>query len=161
MAFKTMKATTTNNNQSLENSRVYLKLDSRIEPIEIKKSPYGYRGKEFLNDFTKQITDYPVCFLELNSIDPEPVEFQTKTSKVTKRTVFHGYLKPGRAAKLGINFRMVLSEIWQDDTKTFSYGATIDLSKREVKEVSEETRKLFELDDKPGNDKPRKKKGGK
>jgi hypothetical protein len=141
-------------NQNLENPRVYLKLDSRIEPIEIKKNSFGFQTKKYLNDFEKQIETSPECFLEMDSIEPEPVEFQTKTNQYSKRTVFHGYLKPGRAAKLGINFRIVLSEIWQPSTKVFCYGATIDFSKREIKEISEDTRKLF---DKPKDSKPGKK----
>lgn len=144
----------------IERAEIYLKLDSKVIEFEIKKNVFGYRTTKYVNDFTKQIEESPKCFLKLFGLDIEELEFKTHTNE-KKKSVFHGFLKPGRAAALGINFKIVISEIWQDDTKTFSYAIDAKISYKEEKEISDFARNLFDLDDKPNNDKPKKKKGKK
>ena len=149
----------TNNNQSkqlIEKAELFLKLGSRIVEFEIKKTVFGYRKTLYVNDFTQPIESEPRGFLKLFSIDPEEIEFRLSTKK--DKRIFFGSLQAGKSAKLGINFKIIISEIYQDDTNTFSYALDANISKKEEKEISDFARNLFELDDKP---KSKKKRGGK
>lgn len=141
---------------TLEHSTIYLKLDSRIEEFEIRKTSFGYKSKRYLNDFKEQIKESPKCFLKLVSHDPEEIEFKTQKSK--DRFVFHGFLKAGKASFLGINFKIVISEIWQTETQVYCYGIDVSISRKEEREISDFARTLFDLPEKPNNDKQRKKK---
>ena len=141
---------------SIEKAELFLKLGSRIVEFEIKKSVFGYRKTLYVNDFSKPIEEEPRGFLKLFSIDPEEIEFRLSTKK--DKRIFFGSLQAGKSAKLGINFKIIISEIYQDDTNTFSYALDANISKKEEKEISDFARNLFELDDKP---KSKKKRGGK
>ena len=151
-----MKEQTKNNKQSIERSEIFLKLDSRVIEFEIKKTVFGYRVRKYVNDFTKPIKEEPKAFLKLFGIDPEEIEF--KVSKDKNKRVFFGFLKAGRAATLGINFKIVISEIFQHDTNTFSYALDANISKKEEKEISDFAKNLFDLPEKPNTEKPRKNK---
>ena len=154
-----MDTTNKQSKLSIEKAELFLKLDSRIVEFEIKKTVFGYRKKKYANDFLKPIEENPKCYLKLFGLDPEEVEFKVSTDKSKK--VFFGHLKRGIPVQLGINFQIVISEIWQDDTKTFSYGIDTSISYKEEREISDFARNLFDLPDKPNNDKPQKKKGAK
>ena len=134
-----------NTKTTLDHSTVYLKLDSRIVEFEIKKTSFGYKAKKYANDFSKQIQEPPKAFLKLFSLEPEEIEFKTSTSK--SKTVFHGFLKVGRSASLGINFKIVISEIWQPETSVYCYGIDVSISRKEEKEISDFARNLFDLDE--------------
>lgn len=153
-----MKEQTKNNKQSIERAEIFLKLDSRIIEFEFKKKVFGYRETKHVNDFTKAIEEKPKCFLKLYGLDPEEIEFKTHTGK---RKVFFGFLKPGRAATLGINFKIAITEIFQADTNTISYALDTNISYKEEREISDFAKNLFDLPEKANNDKPRKNKGGK
>ena len=154
---KTMKP---NNNQqlSIEKTELFLKLDSRIVEFEIKKNVFGYRFTKHVNDFQQPIKEEPKAFLKLFSIDPEKVEFRV-TQKQDKR-IFFGYLQAGIPAKLGINFKIVITEHFHSDTKTYSYSLDANISKKEEKEISDFARNLFDLDE-PTPGKMTKKRRGK
>jgi hypothetical protein len=62
-------------------------------------------------------------------------------------------LKPGIPNQLGVKLEITITEIWQPDTKTYSYGITIQMSLKEEKKPSEYALKLFGMDDKPGKKK--------
>ena len=145
--------------QSIEKSEVFLKLDSRIVEFGIKNNVFGYRYTKHVNDFLKPIEEEPKAFLKLFSREPEKIEFRV-TQKQDKR-IFFGYLQAGIPAKLGINFKFVITEHFHNDTKTFSYSLDANISHKEERQISDFARNLFDLPDKPNNDKPRKKKGGK
>ena len=147
------------NNQSkqlIDKAELFLKLDSRVLEYEIKKNVFGYRFTKHVNDFQKPIQEEPRVFLKLFSIDPEKVEFRV-TQKQDKR-IFFGYLQPGIPAKLGINFKIVITEHYHSDTKTYSYSLDANLSRKEDREISDFARNLFDLPEKPNTDKPRKNK---
>ena len=147
------------NNQSkqlIDKAELFLKLDSRVLEYEIKKNVFGYRFTKHVNDFQKPIQEEPRVFLKLFSIDPERVEFRV-TQKQDKR-IFFGYLQPGIPAKLGINFKIVITEHYHSDTKTYSYSLDANLSRKEDREISDFARNLFDLPEKPNTDKPRKNK---
>ena len=150
------------NNQSkqlIDKAELFLKLDSRVLEYEIKKNVFGYRFTKHVNDFQKPIQEEPRVFLKLFSIDPEKIEFRV-TQKQDKR-IFFGYLQPGIPAKLGINFKFVITEHFHNDTKTFSYSLDANISKKEERQISDFARNLFDLPDKPNNVKPRKNLKGK
>ena len=147
------------NNQSkqlIDKAELFLKLDSRVLEYEIKKNVFGYRFTKHVNDFQKPIQEAPRVFLKLFSIDPEKVEFRV-TQKQDKR-IFFGYLQPGIPAKLGINFKIVITEHYHSDTKTYSYSLDANISRKEDREISDFARNLFDLPEKPNTDKPRKNK---
>jgi len=156
---KTMKPTNNNQQLSIEKTELFLKLDSRIVEFEIKNNVFGYRYTKHINDFLKPIEEEPKAFLKLFSIDPEKIEFRV-TQKEDKR-IFFGYLQPGIPAKLGINFKFVITEHFHNDTKTFSYSLDANISKKEERQISDFARNLFDLPDKPNNVKPRKNLKGK
>lgn len=146
------------NNQSkqlIDKAELFLKLDSRVLEYEIKKNVFGYRFTKHVNDFQKPIQEEPRVFLKLFSIDPEKIEFRV-TQKQDKR-IFFGYLQPGIPAKLGINFKIVITEHFHSDTKTYSYSLDANISRKEDREISDFARNLFDLDE-PKN---KKKRGGK
>ena len=150
------------NNQSkqlIDKAELFLKLDSRVLEYEIKRNVFGYRFTKHVNDFQKPIQEEPRVFLKLFSIDPEKVEFRV-TQKQDKR-IFFGYLQPGIPAKLGINFKIVITEHYHSDTKTYSYSLDANISRKEDREISDFARNLFDLPDKPNNVKPRKNLKGK
>lgn len=150
-----MKQQPTTTNQLIDNTEVFLKLDSRIIEFKIKKTVFGYRYTKHVNDFLKPINEEPKAFLKLFSIDPEKIEFRI-TQKQDKR-IFFGSLLPGRPATLGINFKLVITEHFHSDTKTFSYSLDSSISQKEEKQISDYARNLFDL---PNLDnKPKKKKG--
>jgi len=149
-------ATNKTTNQLIDNTEVFLKLASRIVEFKIKKTVFGYRYTKHVNDFLKPIEEEPKAFLKLFSIDPEKIEFRI-TQKNDKR-IFFGSLQAGKSASLGINFKIVITEHFHSDTKTYSYSLDSSISQREEKEISDFARNLFDLPDKPNNDKPRKKK---
>ena len=129
-----MKEQTKNNKQSIERSEIFLKLDSRVIEFEIKKT----------------------------GIDPEEIEF--KVSKDKNKRVFFGFLKAGIPAKYGINFKIVISEIFQHDTNTISYALDANISRKEEREISDFVKTLFDkpnLDEKPKEEKKKKVKKGK
>ncbi len=147
------------NNQSkqlIDKAELFLKLDSRVLEYEIKKNVFGYRFTKHVNDFQKPIQEEPRVFLKLFSIDPERVEFRV-TQKQDKR-IFFGYLQAGIPAKLGINFKIVITEHYHSDTKTYSYSLDANISRKEDREISDFARNLFDLPEKPNTDKPRKNK---
>ena len=147
------------NNQSkqlIDKAELFLKLDSRVLEYEIKKNVFGYRFTKHVNDFQKPIQEEPRVFLKLFSIDPERVEFRV-TQKQDKR-IFFGYLQPGIPAKLGINFKIVITEHYHSDTKTYSYSLDANISRKEDREISDFARNLFDLPEKPNTEKPRKNK---
>ena len=147
------------NNQSkqlIDKAELFLKLDSRVLEYEIKKNVFGYRFTKHVNDFQKPIQEEPRVFLKLFSIDPEKVEFRV-TQKQDKR-IFFGYLQPGIPAKLGINFKIVITEHYHSDTKTYSYSLDANLSRKEDREISDFAKNLFDLPEKPNTEKPRKSK---
>ena len=147
------------NNQSkqlIDKAELFLKLDSRVLEYEIKKNVFGYRFTKHVNDFQKPIQEEPRVFLKLFSIDPEKVEFRV-TQKQDKR-IFFGYLQPGIPAKLGINFKIVITEHYHSDTKTYSYSLDANISRKEDREISDFARNLFDLPEKPNTEKPRKNK---
>ena len=147
------------NNQSkqlIDKAELFLKLDSRVLEYEIKRNVFGYRFTKHVNDFQKPIQEEPRVFLKLFSIDPEKVEFRV-TQKQDKR-IFFGYLQPGIPAKLGINFKIVITEHYHSDTKTYSYSLDANISRKEDREISDFARNLFDLPEKPNTDKPRKNK---
>ena len=134
------------NNQSkqlIDKAELFLKLDSRVLEYEIKKNVFGYRFTKHVNDFQKPIQEEPRVFLKLFSIDPERVEFRV-TQKQDKR-IFFGYLQPGIPAKLGINFKIVITEHYHSDTKTYSYSLDANLSRKEDREISDFAKNLFDL----------------
>lgn len=141
---------------SIEKAELFLKLDSRIVEFEIKKNVFGYRKTLYVNDFTKPIDSEPRGFLKLFSIDPEEIEFRLSAKK--DKRIFFGSLQAGKSAKLGINFKIVISEIFQSDTNTFSYALDANISKKEEKEISDFAKNLFDLPEKPNTGKPRKNK---
>lgn len=150
------------NNQSkqlIDKAELFLKLDSRVLEYEIKKNVFGYRFTKHVNDFQKPIQEEPRVFLKLFSIDPERVEFRV-TQKQDKR-IFFGYLQAGIPAKLGINFKIVITEHYHSDTKTYSYSLDANISRKEDREISDFARNLFDLPEKPNTEKPRKRKGAK
>ncbi len=150
------------NNQSkqlIDKAELFLKLDSRVLEYEIKRNVFGYRFTKHVNDFQKPIQEEPRVFLKLFSIDPERVEFRV-TQKQDKR-IFFGYLQPGIPAKLGINFKIVITEHYHSDTKTYSYSLDANISRKEDREISDFARNLFDLPEKPNTEKPRKRKGAK
>ena len=151
MATKTMKAETTNNKVSIEKAELFLKLDSRIVELEIKKNTFGYRYTKHVNDFQEPIQEEPRAFLKLFSIEPEKIEFRV-TTKQDKR-IYFGFLQAGVSAKLGINFKIVITEHFHSDTKTFSYSLDANISYKEEREISDFARNLFDLPDKPGKGK--------
>ena len=147
------------NNQSkqlIDKAELFLKLDSRVLEYEIKRNVFGYRFTKHVNDFQKPIQEEPRVFLKLFSIDPEKVEFRV-TQKQDKR-IFFGYLQAGIPAKLGINFKIVITEHYHSDTKTYSYSLDANISRKEDREISDFARNLFDLPEKPNTDKPRKNK---
>lgn len=147
------------NNQSkqlIDKAELFLKLDSRVLEYEIKRNVFGYRFTKHVNDFQKPIQEEPRVFLKLFSIDPERVEFRV-TQKQDKR-IFFGYLQAGIPAKLGINFKIVITEHYHSDTKTYSYSLDANISRKEDREISDFARNLFDLPEKPNTDKPRKNK---
>lgn len=152
-----MKEQTKNNKQSIERSEIFLKLDSRVIEFEIKKTVFGYRVRKYVNDFTKPIKEEPKAFLKLFGIDPEEIEF--KVSKDKNKRVFFGFLKAGRAATLGINFKIVISEIFQHDTNTISYALDANISRKVEREISDFVKTLFDKpnpDEKPKEEKNKK-----
>ena len=143
------------NNQSkqlIDKAELFLKLDSRVLEYEIKRNVFGYRFTKHVNDFQKPIQEEPRVFLKLFSIDPERVEFRV-TQKQDKR-IFFGYLQAGIPAKLGINFKIVITEHYHSDTKTYSYSLDANISRKEDREISDFARNLFDLPEKPNTDKP-------
>lgn len=126
--------------------------------MKLKKNVFGYRFTKHVNDFQKPIQEEPRVFLKLFSIDPEKVEFRV-TQKQDKR-IFFGCLQPGIPAKLGINFKIVITEHYHSDTKTYSYSLDANISRKEDKEISDFARNLFDLDE-PTPGKMTKKRRGK
>ena len=151
---------TTNKQQklSIDKAELFLKLDSRIVEFEIKKNVFGYRVRKYVNDFASPIESEPKAFLKLFGIDPEEIEF--KVSKDKSKRVFYGFLKAGISAKYGINFKIVISEIFQHDTNTISYALDANISRKEEREISDFAKNLFDLDE-PTPGKMTKKRRGK
>lgn len=149
-----MKEQTKNNKLSIEKAELFLKLDSRVIEFEIKKTVFGYRVRKYVNDFPTPIKEEPKAFLKLFGIDPEEIEF--KVSKDKDKRVFFGFLKAGIPAKYGINFKIVISEIFQHETNTVSYALDSNISYKEEREISDFAKTLFDLPN--PDDTPKKKK---
>ena len=109
------------------------------------------RYTKHVNDFQEPIQEEPRAFLKLFSIEPEKIEFRV-TTKQDKR-IYFGFLQAGVSAKLGINFKIVITEHFHSDTKTFSYSLDANISYKEEREISDFARNLFDLPDKPGKGK--------
>lgn len=154
-----MEQQTTNNKLTLENTWFFLKLDSRVIEKQIKKTPFGYRYTKHVNDFLKPIESDPEAYLKLFSLEQEKIKFSV-TIKPDKR-IFFGTLHAGRPATLGINFKLVITEHFHRDTQTYSCSLDASLSLKEEPEISDFARNLFDIPEKPNNDKPRKRKGAK
>ncbi|MBL0294929.1 MAG: hypothetical protein IPQ04_11890 [Saprospiraceae bacterium] len=149
---------------TLEQTNCFIKLqaesDIKVYESEIKKNKHGhYDNRPFINDFQKQITETPIAYISFLNQEDLEIEFRTITYP-TKR-VWKGFFKAGVSSQIGAKAEITISEIWQADTKTYSYGLTIILSKVAEKVISERARKLFGISEKPNTAKPRKRKGAK
>lgn len=146
------------NQLTLENAKLFLNFDSRVEEdVLIKKTVFGYRTQTHFNNFTKPVGTIK-CYLLLKDHEPEEINFSIKTGR---RKVWLGFLKAGRGATLGINFKVVFTENFHADTNTISYSMDTSISLKEERQISDFARNLFDLPEKDNNDKPRKKSKGK
>lgn len=141
---------------NLEQTTCFIKLqaDSKVSILEeeIKKNRFGaYDYRPFLNDFPKQITEKPIAYIKFSGLEEMEIEFKTIT--FPGKNLWKGFLKPGIPNQLGVKLEITITEIWQESTKVFCYGVTIQMSLKEEKKPSEYALKLFGIDSKPKNKK--------
>lgn len=149
---------------TLEQTACFIKLqaESKIEIYEsrIGKNKFGaYDLRKFLNDFPIQLTERPQAFIKFADLEEKEIDFKTIT--FPGKTLWKGFLKSGIPNQLGVKLEITVTEIWQESTKCYCYGITIQMSLKEEKKNSEYALRLFGMEDKPGNNKPHKKKGKK
>ena len=137
---------------TLEQTTCFIKLqaESKIEIIEseIRKNKFGaYTLRTFKNDFPIQLTERPQAFIKFLHLDELEIDFKTIT--FPGKTLWKGFLRPGIPNQLGVKLEITVTEIWQDSTKCYCYGVTVETSLKEEKKNSEYALKLFGMDDKP------------
>lgn len=135
------------NTKTIENQNLKLAIGiSSTDKNEIKilNVTLNEETKKFINSFKKPANKIQAFLISGN--DKSELDVLETESKTGMTRIFKCKLKKGQAGKFGVNVNLLISEVWQNDTKLFCYPITLhanNVTENEI--VNPEIQSLFDF----------------